>query len=42
MLGKISLHIGKGSFLELAEDLKKAVDTSYALPPELTVAAIHK
>ena len=37
MIVKLGLNIGNGAFLDTVENLKKAVDNSEVLPPELTI-----
>lgn len=42
VLTEIALHFGPGSYLAQGIDIKKSVDNSYALRPELTIEHIHK
>ncbi|CAD8143475.1 unnamed protein product [Paramecium octaurelia] len=39
---EVAAHFGVGSFISSGEDLMKSIDTSFALPQELTVDYIHK
>ncbi|CAD8140464.1 unnamed protein product [Paramecium pentaurelia] len=42
LLTEVAAHFGVGSFINNGEELLKSIDTSFALPQELTVEYIHK